>query len=71
MVKMAGVNIPAQLTKHGEETVTDELIQICTEAWRTGEWITLWTQSLIVCVGGWVCVRLRACACVVSLFVYI
>lgn len=47
--KAAGVdNIPAELIKHGGETVTDILTQICNKIWQTGEWPSAWTQSLII-----------------------
>ena len=43
--KAAGVdNIPAELIKHGGETVPDMLTNICNEIWRIGEWPTPWTQ---------------------------
>ena len=49
--KAAGVdNIPAELIKHGGETVPDMLTNICNEIWRIGEWPTPWTQSLIITV---------------------
>ena len=47
--KAAGIdNIPAELIKHGGETVTDMLTNICNEIWHTGEWPTPVTQSLII-----------------------
>ena len=43
--KSAGVdNIPAELVQAGGETMTE----ICNRIWRTGEWPTPWTQSLII-----------------------
>ena len=46
--KAAGTDgVPAELIKHGSETVNDMLTKICDEIWRTGEWPTPWTQSLI------------------------
>ena len=46
--KSSGVdNIPAELVQAGGETMTDVLKEICNRIWRTGEWPTLWTQSLI------------------------
>ena len=47
--KAAGVdNIQTELIKHGGETVIDVLTKTCNEIWRTGEWPTPWTQSLII-----------------------
>ena len=47
--KAAGVdNIPAELIKHGGESVVDMLLLICNKIWQTGEWPTPWTQSLII-----------------------
>ena len=47
--KSAGVdNIPAELVQAGGETMIDVLTEICNRIWRTGEWPTLWTQSLII-----------------------
>ena len=47
--KYAGVdNIPAELVQAGGETMIDVLTEICNRIWRTGEWPTLWTQSLII-----------------------
>ena len=47
--KSAGVdNIPAELVQTGKETMIDVLTEICNRIWRTGEWPTLWTQSLII-----------------------
>ena len=47
--KSAGVdNIPAELVQAGGETMIDILIEICNRSWRTGEWPTPWTQSLII-----------------------
>ena len=44
----AGVdNIPAELVQAGGETMIDVLTEICNRIWRTGEWPTPWTQSLI------------------------
>ena len=46
--KSAGVdNIPAELVKAGGETMIDVLTKIYNRIWRTGEWPTPWTQSLI------------------------
>ena len=47
--KSAGVdNIPAELVQAGGETMIDVLSEICNRTWRTGEWPTLWTQSVII-----------------------
>ena len=47
--KAAGVdNIPAELVQAGGETMIDVLTEICNRIWRTGEWPTPWTQSLII-----------------------
>lgn len=41
-------NIPAELLKHGGESVVDILTIICNKIWQTGEWPTPWTQSLMI-----------------------
>ena len=41
-------NIPAELVQAGGETMIDVLTEICNRIWRTGEWPTPWTQSLII-----------------------
>ena len=47
--KSVGVdNIPAELVQAGGETMIDVLTEICNRIWRTGEWRTPWTQSLII-----------------------
>ena len=47
--KSAGVdNIPAELVKVDGETMIDVLTEICNRIGRTGEWLTPWTQSLII-----------------------
>ena len=47
--KSAGVdNIPAELVQAGGETMIDVLTEICNRIWRTREWPTPWTQSLII-----------------------
>ena len=47
--KSAGVdNIPAELVQAGGETMIDVLTEICNRIWRTGEWPTPWTESLII-----------------------
>ena len=49
MGKSAGVdNIPAKLVQVGGEDMTDILTSICNKIWKTGEWQTTWTQSLII-----------------------
>ena len=47
--KIAGIdNIPAELLKHGWESVVDILTIICNKIWQTSEWPTPWMQSIIV-----------------------
>ena len=47
--KSVGVdNILAELVQAGGETMIDVLTEICNRIWRTGEWPTPWTQSLII-----------------------
>ena len=48
--KSAGVdNIPSHVVLAGGESMTDNmLLIICSKIWRTGEWPTPWTQSLII-----------------------
>ena len=47
--KPAGVdNIPAELLQQGEEAMVNALLIICNKIWRTGEWPTPWTQSLVI-----------------------
>ena len=41
-------NIPAELVQAGGETMIDVLTEICYRVWRTGEWSTPWTQSVII-----------------------
>ena len=41
-------NIPAELVQAGGEIMIDVLIEICNRIWRTEEWPTPWTQSLII-----------------------
>ena len=49
MGKSAGVdNIPAGLVQAGVEAMIDILAAICNKIWKTGEWPTTWTQSLII-----------------------
>ena len=46
--KSAGVdNIPAELLPQGGEAMVNALLIICNKIWRTGEWPTPWTQSLV------------------------
>ena len=47
--KPAGVlNLPAELVQPGGETLIDVLAEVYNRSWRTGEWPTPWTQSLII-----------------------
>ena len=47
--KSAGVdNIPAELLKQGGEAMVNALLIICNKIWRTGEWLTPWTHSLVI-----------------------
>ena len=47
--KSAGVdNIPAELVQAGGEDVITAPTLICNKIWQTGEWSTLWTQSLVI-----------------------
>ena len=47
--KSAGVdNIPAELLQQGGEAIVNALLIICNKIWRTGEWPTPWTQSLVI-----------------------
>ena len=47
--KSVGVdNISTELVQAGWETMTDVLTEICNRIWRTGEWPTPWSQSLII-----------------------
>ena len=49
MGKSAGVdNIPAELVQAGGEAMIDTLTAICNKIWKTGEWPTTWTQSLVI-----------------------
>ena len=49
MGKSAGVdNIPAELVQAGGEAMIDILFAICNKIWKTGEWPTTWTQSLVI-----------------------
>ena len=47
--KSAGVdNIPGELVQAGGEDVITALTTICNKIWQTGEWPTLWIQSLVI-----------------------
>ena len=47
--KSAGVdNIPAELVQAGGEDAITALTKMCNKIWQTGEWLTLWTQSLVI-----------------------
>ena len=47
--KSAGVdNILAELVQADGEDVITALMTICNKIWQTGEWPTLWTQSLVI-----------------------
>ena len=47
--KSAGVDdIPAELVQAGGEVMIDILTTICNKIWKTGEWPTTWTQSLVI-----------------------
>ena len=49
MGKSAGVdNVPAELVQAGGEAVIDILTKICNNIWKTGEWPTTWTQTLVI-----------------------
>ena len=49
MGKSAGVdNIPAEWVQAGGEAMFDILTAIYKKIWKTGEWPTTWTQSLVI-----------------------
>ena len=49
MGKSAGVdNLRAELVQAGGEAMIDILTTICNKIWKTGEWPTTWTQSLVI-----------------------
>ena len=49
--KSAGVdNIPAERVQAGGQTMINVSTEICNRIWRTGEWPTPWTQSLIITI---------------------
>ena len=41
---------PAELVQAGGEAMIDILTAICNKIWKTGEWPTTWTQSLVITV---------------------
>ena len=43
-----GNNIQAELVQAGEENVITTLMIICHKIWQTGEWLTPWTQSIVI-----------------------
>ena len=55
--KSAGVdNIPAELLQQGGEAMVNALLICCNNIWRTGDWPTPWTQSLVITLpknGNW------------------
>ena len=49
MGKSSGVdNIPAELVQAVGEAMIDILTTVCSKIWKTGEWPTTWTQSLVI-----------------------
>ena len=47
--KSAGIdNIQAELVQAGGEDVITAPTTVCNKIWHTGEWPTLWTQSLVI-----------------------
>ena len=47
--KSVGVdNIPAELVQAGGEDVITANTTICNMIWLTGQWPTIWTQSLVI-----------------------
>ena len=49
MGKSAGMDtIPAELGQAGGEAMIDILTAICNKIWKTGEWPTTWTPSLVI-----------------------
>ena len=49
MGKSASVdNTPAELVQAEGEAMIDILTAICNKIWKTGEWPTTWTQSLVI-----------------------
>ena len=43
-------NILVELVQAGGEDVTTVLTTICYEIWQTGEWLSPWTQSLVITI---------------------
>ena len=41
-------NIPAELVQAGGESMINTLTVICNKIWKTGDWPTQWTKSLII-----------------------
>ena len=41
-------NIPAELVQAWGKAMIDILTAICNKIWKTGEWPTTWTQSLVI-----------------------
>ena len=49
MGKSAGLdNIPAELVQARGAAMIDILTSTCNKFWKTGEWPTTWTQSLVI-----------------------
>ena len=49
LIQSAGMDsIPAELVQAGGEVMTDILTAICNKIWKTGEWPTIMTQSLVI-----------------------
>ena len=47
--KSPGVdNIPSELVQAGGDEMIDMLLTICNKIWQSGDWPTLWTQSLVI-----------------------
>ena len=47
--KAAGIdNITAELLKNGGDSTVDLLHKLCNRVWRTGEWPSQWTKSLMI-----------------------
>ena len=47
-VKALNMGKPAELVQAGGEAMIDILTTICNKIWKTGEWPTTWTQSLVI-----------------------
>ena len=41
-------NIPVKLVQAGGEAMINILTSVCNKIWKTGEWLTTWTQSLVI-----------------------